>query len=58
MASKIALAVTLRRQTCVPAAAVMAHVKHQPFAWNMGRVHRYTGLRGMAQSVSCSMLIR
>src|SRR5215813_13093845 len=32
---------TRRRQTCVPATAVTAHVKHQPLQWNMGSVQRY-----------------
>src|ERR1700734_1956069 len=32
---------TLRRQTCTPAAAVTVQVKVQPFAWNIGSVHRY-----------------
>ena len=37
---KISLGSTLRRQTCVPAAAVTPQVKHQPLQWNMGSVHR------------------
>ncbi len=39
--SQIRAASTRRRQTCVPATAVTAHVKHQPLQWNMGRVQRY-----------------
>jgi hypothetical protein len=31
---------TLRRQTWVPAAAVMVHGNVHPFAWNIGSVHR------------------
>jgi hypothetical protein len=40
IASKIALASTRRRQTWVPATAVMVHGKHQPLQWNIGSVHR------------------
>ncbi|MCY1551483.1 hypothetical protein D9M68_878190 [compost metagenome] len=40
IASKMVCALTLRRHTWVPAAAVMAQVKHQPLAWNIGKVHR------------------
>src|ERR1700677_2904178 len=32
---------TLRRQTWTPAAAVTVQVNVQPFAWNIGSVHRY-----------------
>src|SRR6202034_1790152 len=32
---------TLRRQTWVPAAAVTVQVYVQPFAWNIGSVHKY-----------------
>ena len=31
---------TLRRQTCVPPAAVTAHGNVQPLQWNIGSVHR------------------
>ncbi len=31
---------TLRRQTCAPPTAVTVHTNVQPFAWNIGRVHR------------------
>ena len=31
---------TRRRQMCVPAIAVTAHVKHQPLQWNIGSVQR------------------
>ena len=40
IASKIAPASTRRRQTCVPARAVMVQGKHQPLQWNIGRVQR------------------
>ena len=40
MASKIRFGSTLRRHTCVPAAAVTAQVKVQPEQWNIGSVHR------------------
>jgi hypothetical protein len=33
---------TFGRHTCVPAAAVTAHGKHQPLQWNIGSVHRCT----------------
>ena len=49
MASYMPLAVTPRRQTWVPAWAVMVQGKHQPLQWNMGSVHRYTGWCGIAQ---------
>ena len=29
-----------RRQTCAPPTAVSVHVNVQPFAWNIGSVHR------------------
>ena len=38
--SKMRRGSTLRRHTCVPAAAVTAHVKVQPEQWNIGSVHR------------------
>src|SRR5271170_7646768 len=56
MARNIPAALTLRRQTWVPPAAVTAQAKHQPLAWNMGRVQRYTGARGIPQSINWSML--
>jgi hypothetical protein len=40
IASKMRAGSTLRRHTCVPAAAVTAHVKVQPEQWNVGSVHR------------------
>ncbi len=40
MASKIGLARTQRRHTCVPATADSVQGKHQPLQWNMGSVHR------------------
>ena len=39
-ARKIAAGSTRRRQTCVPATAVTAQVKHQPLQWNIGSVQR------------------
>ena len=38
--SQIAPGSTERTQTCVPAAAVTAQVKHQPLQWNIGSVQR------------------
>ena len=38
--SKMAAGSTLRRQTCVPPAAVTIQTNVQPLAWNMGSVHR------------------
>ena len=32
---------TLRRQILVAPTAVVAHVKHQPLQWNIGKVQRY-----------------
>src|SRR5271163_4207919 len=58
MALNIPGALTLRRQTWVPPAAVTAQVKHHPLAWNIGSVQRYTGARGTPQSINCSILIR
>ena len=40
-ARQISSARTARKHTCVPPAAVTAHVVHHPLQWNMGRVHRY-----------------
>jgi hypothetical protein len=38
--AKISGGATLRKQTCTPPTAVIVHVNVQPFAWNIGRVHR------------------
>src|ERR1035438_10235073 len=40
---------TLRRQTWVAAAAVTVQVNVQPFAWNIGSVHRYGSLTGIGR---------
>jgi hypothetical protein len=40
IASKIAAASTLRRQTWVPACKVTPQVNVQPLQWNIGRVQR------------------
>ena len=40
--SQIRAGSTFGRQTCVAAAAVTAHGKHQPLQWNIGSVQRCT----------------
>ena len=40
IAFRMALASVLRRQTWVPASAVMVQGKHQPLQWNIGSVQR------------------
>ena len=40
ISAKMSPAPPCRRQTCVPPAAVTVHVNVQPFAWNIGSVHR------------------
>ncbi len=40
IASKMFLAVTRRRHTCVPAMTLIDQVKHQPLQWNIGTVQR------------------
>jgi hypothetical protein len=40
IAGKISAGSTRRRHTCVPPAAVTAHVYVQPQQWNIGSVHR------------------
>src|SRR5262245_66546266 len=47
IASYIADARTARRHTCVPATTEIDHRKHQPLQWNIGSVHRYTGIMAM-----------
>ena len=39
----------MRRQTWVAAAAVTVQVKVQPFAWNIGSVHRYRSPTGIGR---------
>ena len=58
MASYMPLVVTPRRQTWVPAWAVMVQGKHQPLQWNMGSVHRYTGWCGSAQVMMLPMRVQ
>src|SRR4029079_13770213 len=58
MASYIALARTWRRQTWVPATAAIVHGKHQPLQWNIGSVQRYTGWRGIDQSMMLLIALR
>ena len=44
--------------TCVPAAAVTAHGKHQPLQWKSGSVHRKTESRSSScTTISPSALI-
>ena len=57
-ARRIAAASTRRRQTWVPACAVIVHGKHQPLQWNIGSVHRYTGWCGMAQVTTLPIAFR
>ena len=38
--SKTRAGSTFGRQMCLPPTAVMIHTKVQPFAWNIGSVHR------------------
>ena len=52
ISSKMRFGSTARRQTCVPPIAVTDHGKHQPLQWNIGSVHRYTGLAGMAHAMT------
>ena len=58
MASKIAFASTLRRQTLTPAFAAIVQTKHQPLQWNIGSVHRYTACRGIPQSMMFDSALR
>jgi hypothetical protein len=57
-ASKMAAPVTLRRQTLVPPCAATPHDMHQPLQWNMGTVHRYTGMDGISLSSTEARLLR
>src|ERR1700729_1685418 len=47
---------TLRRQTCVAAAAVTARVYVQPFGWNIGSVHRYRSPTAIGRCSSVPMV--
>ena len=47
---------TLRRQTWVPAAAVTVQVYVQPFAWNIGSVHRYRSPTAIGRCSSVPMV--
>src|SRR5215208_5886818 len=40
IASNTLVGSTFRKQTCVAPTAVTVHTKVQPFAWNIGSVHR------------------
>ena len=46
-----------RRQTWVPAIAVIVQGKHQPLQWNIGKVHKYTGCMSMDQTAWLPMAL-
>ena len=49
---------TLRRHTFVPTLAAIVQGKHQPLAWNIGTVQRYTECGGMPHTTMLAIPFR
>ncbi|KAF0920704.1 hypothetical protein E2562_036407 [Oryza meyeriana var. granulata] len=56
--SKMVAAATLWTNTFVPPCAATHHNMHHPLQWNIGTVHRYTGVSTMPLRSTAARLLR